>query len=131
MRERLLSLCERDHVSVIFVSGEDVVGVQFDGFIDICSENNIQVICSPAHFDIYGVQGVLTTGALLVDGFDSMCAYSGSVVSINTDDKTTERIYLEFFPNYPKEHLNEDITHEIEEILGDAIMKHKKNQKYN
>lgn len=56
-----------------------------------------------------------------------MSPYSGSVLFIDTDANTYERIYLEFFVHHVQEELFQDIGEEIERMLSDLLKNSKDN----
>lgn len=96
-------------------------------FLSLCKEEGIQAIFSPASFDVASVKGVLTSTQLTLEGFAPMSTYSGSVLFIDTDTKSYERIYLEFFANHVQEDLFQDIGEEIEKMLSDLLKNPKDN----
>lgn len=131
MRKRLYHMFEKIQPDAIFISGM-IGGLEaFEGFLKTCRKLQIQVVMSPASFDIQGVKGVLSHTALMLDEFPVVHPYSGSVVVFDIDAKTYERIYLDLFPKQPYGSFVEELTEEIERILTDYVKNPNKNPRYN
>lgn len=128
MRNRFFTLCKEQEASLILISCADANLKYLQEFIENCSDEGIQVVISPASFDVQGVKGVLTTTQLTIDGYETVAAYSGSVVFFDSEKKSCERIYLELFPTHTQDELLQDINDEIEKMLMD-MLKDPKNKK--
>lgn len=127
MRNRFFKLCRNEQISLILISCSKLDTRYIETFLSLCKEEGIQAIFSPASFDVASVKGVLTSTQLTLEGFAPMSTYSGSVLFIDTDTKSYERIYLEFFANHVQEDLFQDIGEEIERMLSDLLKNPKDN----
>lgn len=125
VRERFLSLLQKEQTKIIFISSCHKHTEYLQEFI----ENYHNVLVSPAIFEIDGIRGQLHSTFLSIEGFPSMQPYSGSVVEYDEDTKTCRRIYLDMFLNHE---IFEDTAFEIEdlkEFLEEEFQKIKKKYK--
>lgn len=102
---RFLNLCEHS-ANVIFISSSHYSLPLFDQFINDVKLHNIQIIKSPAIFDISGVRGNLSDIGLYIEGFPKMESYSGSCIEYDIKSNTCKRIYLDLFPQYHQDDMD-------------------------
>ncbi len=100
---RFLNLCEH-RANAVLVSKSHHSLPLFDQFVRDVKLQNIQIIKSPAIFDISGVRGNLSDTSLYIEGFSKMESYSGSCIEYDITTNTCKRIYFDLFPQYHQGH---------------------------
>ena len=133
MRKRLFHLCQKQDVHMIFVSGSDAHATGLDNFLSMCHDFDIQVLMSPATFEIDDVKGVLNTTSLEIQGCAPFQSYSGSLIYYDSNTCEYERYYLELFLKHETDAFVDVLSDELEEVLKELIHKKRssKNSQYN
>lgn len=111
----------------LLISSGNAENSDLKGFREVMSEMDILV--SPALFDIEGVRGNLHTTFLSVEGFPSMQTYSGSFVEYDTETMKCSRIYLELFIDHEDD--MDQIVEEMEHILHEKIREMSKKKTFS
>lgn len=131
MRKRLFHLCRKQQVSMVLISCSNKHKLDMKEFLNMGKKFGIEVICSPASFDYQGIRGVLSTNSALIETYPPMYSYSGSVVCFHLDDGSYERLYLDLFPNKHMDFFKEDLSEEIEHMIGQFMEQNMNKKRFN
>lgn len=129
MRKRLFSYCLKHEVAYVLISGtvdESINDVS--DFLQLCKENGLTTIKSPAVFEYEDGKGILTHTSLLLDDGNYYYTYSGSALLIDTENTRIDRIYFECFPQAEEVNESKLLEDELVKLLHDAIGKVKKTK---
>lgn len=97
-------------------------------FLQLCKENGLTMIKSPAVFEYEDGKGILTHTSLLLDDGNYYYTYSGSALLIDTENTRIDRIYFECFPQAEEVNESKLLEDELVKLLHDAIGKVKKTK---
>lgn len=118
--ERLQAWMETETVDVLLISTSHKQTALFERFRQ--THPDMELLTSPALFDVAGLRGNLHTTFLALEDFAPVQSYSGTFVRFDTDTKTMERIYLDLCMEYDADFgMSDACIEELEQMLSEKI----------
>ena len=130
-QNRILDYCEQEEISHIFISGWMENKESGELFLEVCEDSGIEVILSPWTDKIEGIPGTMNLNSLFLYGVGRWKAHEGVSFYIDTDQHSSQPIYMDLFLKQVKYVDAENLEEELHELLHDILRSHKKSNQYH
>lgn len=91
-------------------------------------DEHILVLESPVVFDHQEIKGNLHATFLALEGYPVVEAFNGTLVEIDTETHTMERIYFDLFPDHLHQNELDLLMDQLEDMLSEKMKGYKKKK---